>query len=209
MRRAATFRRGMVIVLGLSLLTLAGCARKVTRIAPEQAIDLSGQWNDVDSRMVAEAIIQQSFESAYGPSWAVEYAQRHEGRRPVVIVGTIRNRSMEHIPVGTFVRDLERAYVSSGQVEVVASRDEREEVREERLDQQEWSSPASRARLQRETGAGFMLQGDIESIEDRERGRSVVYYQVDMTLVNLETNAKTWVGQHRIKKFIQRPRLGL
>lgn len=115
---------------------------------------------------------------------------------------------MEHIPVGLFIRDLERAYVNSGQVRVVASRDEREELRDERFDQQEWSSPESRTRLQSETGANYMLQGDIDSIEDRERGRRVVYYQVDLRLVDLETNSKTWVGQHRIKKFIERPRLG-
>lgn len=209
MKRASPLRGATVLALGLSLVSLSACAPRVTRIEPDQAIDLSGRWNDVDSRMVAEAIIEQSFQSAYGSSWAVDYAQRNAGQRPVVIVGSVRNRSMEHIPVDMFVRDLERAYVNSGQVEVVASRDERDEVRDERLDQQEWSSPQSRARLQRETGANYMLQGDIQSIEDTERGRSVVYYQVDLTLVDLETNAKTWVGQHRIKKFIQRPRLGL
>jgi hypothetical protein len=208
MRRSDSYRRTAVPLLGLLLLTLAACAPRVTRIEPDQAIDLSGRWNDVDSRMVAEAIISQSFQSPHGPSWSVQHAQRNGGTVPTVIVGTVRNRSMEHIPVALFVRDLERAYVNSGQVRVVASRDEREEVREERMDQQEWSSPQSRSRLQRETGAEYMLQGDIQSIEDSERGRRVVYYQVDVTLVNLETNAKTWVGQHRIKKFIERPRLG-
>lgn len=115
---------------------------------------------------------------------------------------------MEHIPVGVFVRELERAYINSGQVQVVASRDDREEVRDERFDQQEYASPESRTRLQNETGADYMLQGDIDSIEDREDGRRVVYYQVDVTLIDLETNQKSWVGQHRIKKFIERPRLG-
>lgn len=201
--------RGGALALVLLLLATAGCARRVTRVQPEQAIDLSGRWNDVDSRLVADEIIRQSFAAAYGPNWALQYAQRHGGERPTVIVGTVRNRSMEHIPVGTFVRDLERAYVNSGLVEVVASRDERHEVREERLDQQEHASQATRASLQKETGADFMLQGDIQSIEDREGGRSVVYYQVDLTLVDLESNAKTWVGQHKIKKFIRRPRLGL
>lgn len=206
--RASQHRRATVLALALPLLALSACAPRVTRIDPDQAIDLSGRWNDVDSRMVAEALIAQSFQSPYGTGWAIEHAQRHGGERPVVIVGSIRNRSMEHIPVTTFVRELERAYVNSGQVQVVASRDERDEVRDERLDQQEWASPESRSRLQRETGASYMLQGDIQSIEDSEGGRRVVYYQVDLTLVDLETNAKTWVGQHRIKKFIERPRLG-
>lgn len=197
-----------VLILAMAVLAVAGCGRKVTRIAPEQAIDLSGRWNDVDSRMVAEEMIRQSFQSPAGASWATRYAQLHGGERPTVIVGTVLNRSMEHIPTGTFVRDLERAYINSGQVQVVANAGERLEVRDERLDQQEHATAASRARLQQETGAEFMLLGDIQSIEDRERGKSVVYYQVDLTLVNLETNEKSWVGQHKIKKFVERPRFG-
>lgn len=208
MKRHVAFQRSGALLLTLLALGAAGCARNVTRIAPEQAIDLSGRWNDVDSRLVAEEMIRQSFESQYGASWAMRYSQAHGGRQPTVIVGTIRNRSMEHIPVGTFTRDLERAYVNSGIVQLVASSSERGEVREEREDQQEFATADSRARLGREMGAQYMLQGDIQSIEDRERGKSVVFYQVDLTLVDLESNAKVWVGQHKIKKFIERPRLG-
>lgn len=191
-------------------LALGGCATQVTRVSPDQQIDLSGRWNDVDSRQVADAIIRQSFDAqSAGASWALQFMQANAGRRPTVIVGTVRNRSMEHIPVTTFVRDLERAYLSSGQVQVVASAEERDEVRAERIDQQENASADTRARLGKERGAQYMLQGDISSIEDREGGRRVVYYQVDMTLVDLESNAKTWTGQHRIKKFVERPRFRL
>ncbi len=206
-----TLRASLRAALALGAVTLlsGGCAKQVTRIAPEQAIDLSGRWNDVDSRAVAENLIRQSFDAQSGPGWAGRYAQVHAGKQPTVIVGTIRNRSMEHIPVTTFVRDLERAYLNSGMVQVVASAEERNEVRDERADQQENAAADTRARMSRERGADFMLQGDIQTIEDREGRRSVVYYQVDVTLVDLETNAKTWVGQHRIKKFIERPRLSL
>lgn len=198
----AAIATGLVLVSG-------GCATQVTRISPDQQIDLSGRWNDVDSRQVADAMVRQSFQSEYGPGWATQYMQAHGGRRPTLIVGTIRNRSLEHIPVETFVRDIERAYLGSGQVQVVASAEERVEVRDERLDQQEHAAADTRARLARENGAQYMLQGDISQITDREGGRRVVYYQVDMTLVDLETNAKTWTGQHKIKKIVEQPRFRL
>ncbi|HEY7769831.1 penicillin-binding protein activator LpoB [Longimicrobium sp.] len=191
------------------LMALGGCATQVTRVSPEQQIDLSGRWNDADSRLVADALIRESFDASRGGDWAVRYMQAHAGRRPIVIVGTVRNASMEHIAVGTFVRDLERAYLSSGQVQVVASADERGEVRAEREDQQDNATADTRARLARERGANFMLQGDVQSIEDREGGRRVVYYQVDATLVDIETNEKVWTGQHRIKKMVERPRFRL
>lgn len=198
----------LLSILLLAPLVASGCARQVTRIAPEQAIDLSGQWNDVDSRVVADEIVRQSFDAA-GANWAMRYAQANGGERPTVIVGTVRNRSMEHIPVGTFVRDIEKAYAGSGMVQVVASPEEREGIRDERYDQQEYARGSGRARLAMESGADYMLQGDIQSIQDREGRRSVVYYQVDFSLVDIESNAKVWVGQHKIKKFIERPRISL
>jgi penicillin-binding protein activator len=195
----------LVLLLAVTAVAAGGCARQVTRIAPEQALDLSGRWNDVDSRLVAEAMIQQSF----GSTWITDHMRARAGEPPTVIVGTVRNRSMEHIPVNTFVRDLERAYVASGQVRLVAGGAERNEIRGERLDQQEFASAASRSRLGLEEGAKYILQGEIQSIEDRERRRRVVYYQVDLSLVDLENNSRVWVGQHKIKKYIQDPRVRL
>lgn len=204
-------RAGRMAVLGAALLATlgTGCARQVVRIAPEQAIDLSGRWNDVDSRLVAEALIQQSFEPGGGQSWAMRHTQRNGGERPTVIVGSLRNRTMEHVPVGTFVRDLERGYVNTGLVNVVASNAERDQIRDEREDQQQFAAATTRARLRQETGADYMLQGEIQAIEDREGRRSVVFYQVDVTLTDLESNSRVWVGQHKIKKYIERPRLRL
>jgi penicillin-binding protein activator len=203
MRRTSVAARNLVLVVAAAALALGGCARQVTRIAPEQALDLSGRWNDVDSRLVADAMIQQSF----GAAWALNHAQLRGGEQPTVVVGTIRNRSMEHIPVGTFVRDLERAYVNSGQVRVVAGGAERQELRAERLDQQANAAADTRNRLAMEEGANYMLQGEIQSIEDREGRRRVVFYQVDLSLVDVESNSRVWVGQHKIKKYVQNPRV--
>lgn len=197
-------RIGLGLVLVLSTTACAG--RSVSRISPDETVDLSGRWNDTDSRLVAEAMIEQSLQSEYGPSWAARHAQANGGSAPTIIVGSVRNRGMEHIPVGTFVRELERAFVNSGVVRVVASSEERSEIREEREDQQYFARPETQARLAAETGANYMLQGDIDTIHDRERGRSVTYYQVDLTLVDLQSNEKTWVGQHRIKKLVDRSR---
>lgn len=203
-KRNGSVRRASFLLAMLALVA-AGCARQVTRISPDQAMDLSGRWNDVDSRLVADAMISQSF----GSNWILDHTRSRGGEPPTVIVGTVRNRSMEHIPVNTFVRDLERAYVGSGQVRLVASGAERDEIRDERADQQENASAATRTRLAMERGADYMLQGEIQSIEDREGRRRVVFYQVDLTLVDLESNTQVWVGQHRIKKYIEDPRLRL
>jgi hypothetical protein len=38
-------------------LALVGCSTKVSRVQTDSTIDLSGRWNDADSRLVAEQIV--------------------------------------------------------------------------------------------------------------------------------------------------------
>jgi hypothetical protein len=59
-------------LLILSLLILTSCARQVSRIDPSQQIDLSGRWNDSDSRQVAEKMTAELL----GSTTFKEYANR-------------------------------------------------------------------------------------------------------------------------------------
>ena len=106
--------------------------------------------------------------------------------------------------MGTFLGDIERTLINSGRVQVVASAAERGELRLERVDQWESASPETVKRLGQELGADFMLSGTIHTITDQEEGKKVVYYQVDLTLADIESNVKVWAGQKKIKKYIAR-----
>ena len=197
-------RHRITFALLAAVLAVSACGiKRVSRVDPNSVTDLSGAWNDTDSRLVANELIGQSLSA----NWTRDWAAANAGQSPTIIVGEFRNRTMEHIAVGTFVRDLERAYITSGVVRVVASAAERGEVRGERVDQQTNASAETRARMAREQGARFMLQGDVQAIEDSEGRERIVFYQIDATMIDLETNAKVWVGQHKIKKYIQRRRL--
>ena len=202
--RLARTSTGVAIAVVLAGGSLACAARSVSRIDPGTVTDLSGRWNDTDSRLVANKLIEESLTSP----WATRYAELHGGEAPVIIIGDFANRTMEHIAVGTFVRDLERAFIGSGAVRVVASADERQDVRAERQDQQQNARADSRARVGQEQGAKYMLQGELQAIEDGSGREKVVFYQVDATLVDLESNTKVWFGQHKIKKYVERRPFG-
>ena len=185
-------------VMILSGLLLAGCGTKVTRIDVDETVDLSGAWNDTDSRLVAEEMIAD----ALSHPWTSNFAGQ-SGRAPAVIVGTVRNLSHEHINMNTFVADMERALVNSGRVEFVASSDERGEIREERTDQDLNASEETRNEAGQEIGADFMLKGQINTIVDVEGDEQVRYYQVDLTIISLADNRKVWLGQKKIKKLVE------
>jgi uncharacterized protein (TIGR02722 family) len=187
-----------------SALLFAGCAsssRQVSRINPDSKTDLSGSWNDTDSRLTAEEMVNDVIKR----NWITDYIEV-SGKKPVVIVGTIRNRSSEHIATDVFIKDIERELINSGKINFVASKDERDEVRDEKNDQQQNASDESMKKLCKEKGADFMLSGEINSIEDSVDGQKVVFYQIDLQMINIETNQKVWLGNKKIKKLIGQDR---
>ncbi len=190
----------------LLLFALVSCSSspQVTRMPVEEEVDLSGKWNDVDSRMVSEKMIGDCLNS----SWLSRFEQKGTGQPPVVIVQSIHNRSHEHINTQTFIKDLETAMVNSGLVDVVASSDEREELRKERKDQfAGYTSDATTKSFGEEIGADFALQGSINTIKDQIQGEYVIYYQVNLELIDIETNRKAWIGEQKIKKNVKRSKL--
>ena len=178
---------------------LSACSQKVTRVESDTVTDLSGNWNDTDSRLVADEMIQD----ALSRSWLTRFNREH-GKPPTVIVGDVRNLSHEHINTRTFISDIERALINSGEVDFVASSEERQEIRNERKDQDLHASEETRKAMGQEIGADFMLKGTINTIIDAVSDEQVRFYQVDLTLIDLANNRKVWVGQKKIKKAIER-----
>jgi len=191
-----------LLVVALVLFSVAACSKKVTRMDVDETKDLSGDWNDTDSRLVSKEMIGD----VLNRPWLSDFVQK-TGNKPAVIVGEIRNLSHEHIAVGTFVGDMEKELINSGRVDFVASKTERKEVREERADQDLHASEETRKAMGQEYGADYMLKGTINSILDTEGDEQVKYYQVDLTLISLKDNRKVWVGQKKIKKFVEKNKL--
>ena len=200
--RSRTRMRWMLL-MALVLFAAASCGKQVSRRQASEVIDLSGRWNDVDSQQVSQAMAKDALSWAWIDEW-----RRSKGRKPVVMAYGVKNRSLEHINTQTFMKDLERAFLRSGRVSIVADRDQRLSVREERT-QQQAGLTANPARIGKELGADFVLTGVLNSIVDQEGSESVVFYQTNLELINVQTNEKVWIGDHKIKKFIEKSKFKL
>jgi penicillin-binding protein activator len=184
----------IIVIMIISI----GCAgRQVQRIDAGSQTDLSVRWNDTDSRLVAEEMIKDSLMKP----WLTDF-MTSQSKKPTVIVGEVKNKSHELISTDTFIKDIEREYINSSKVSVVQAGAAREELRDEKEDQQKFASPETIKKWGREKGADFIMQGVINSIVDKINNKQVVYYQIDLELTNIETNETVWIGSKKIKKFI-------
>jgi penicillin-binding protein activator len=188
-------KKSMVFILPL---LIVGCTTKVARVQTDSTIDLTGRWNDTDSRLVAEEMIKDCLSQRWLYKW------ESINKRPTVIIGKITNKSHEHISVEVFTKDIERALLNSGKVDFVATKTEREQLRDEKADMEDNASKQTAKSMGEETGADLMMIGTINTIVDQEGSKAVVFYQVNMELVEIESNRKTWIGEKKIKKYVER-----
>ncbi len=194
------FRNFMSVLLVLGLVAgVAACKPIVKREDPNSVKDLSGKWNDTDSRKVSQEMIQD----VLSRPWLNKFTTK-KGQMPTVIVGKVRNLSHEHINTRTFISDIQRALINSGEVSFVASSEERGEIRGERKDQDLHASEETRKGMGNEAGADFMLKGSINTLIDAIEGEQVRFYQIDLTLIDLANNRVVWAGQQKIKKSVER-----
>jgi len=196
-----TYKNKMINMALVAFLALGFTACKTTtveRVDTDSVQDLSGNWNDTDSRLVSSRMVTDMMSR----KWLTSY-QVKNGKNPVLIVGAVRNLSHEHINTRTFIADLERELINSGEIDFVASSTERQEIRGERSDQAENASMGTQNVAGEETGADFMLKGEINTIFDAAADTKVKYYQVDLTLISLKDNRKVWLGQKKIKKVLE------
>ena len=89
----------VTIVFALAIAFSSCATRKVSRVNTNEVIDLSGRWNDTDSQLVSAEMI----DDLLGARWLPVYESQHNNKRPVVVVGTVTNKSHEHINSETFI----------------------------------------------------------------------------------------------------------
>ncbi|MFA6844905.1 MAG: penicillin-binding protein activator LpoB [Sphaerochaetaceae bacterium] len=188
----------LVLVLLSTLLVFAGCTdTRVARINENKQIDLSGNWNDTDIKIVSDAMIKDCLKG----SWM---KKKTKGSKPVVIIGMVENRSSEHIDTTIISKKLEAALMSSGRVITVADFENRGDILMEREYQEQFASKKTSKNMKNETGADYMLLGSVKTNLDQEGNKAVRTYYVDLALVSVETGEKVWMQEKTVKKYIEK-----
>lgn len=199
MRLGAFVTVSLVVLSGV---VISGCGPKktVSRVASDTQTDLSGNWNDTDARLTSEAMIKDCFARPWLKKFSAE-----QKRAPKVRVWKIVNKTDEHIDAQIFIKNLERAMVNSGDVEVIAQKGgELDSVNEE----QDYGasgrvSDDSAPSIGNQLGADFVLVGRMASILDQSGGTKAKLYKITLELIHSTSAKKVWMGDHEIKKVIE------
>jgi len=186
-------------LLAAALAGSAACSHKVERIDPNKTTDLSGRWNETDAKQVSAEMIKDCL----ARPWLERFVQQNN-RKPVVVVGLITNKTTEHIDEEIFIKEIEKAFINTGMVRVVTAGVQREKLREERADQQKFSSEDTKKAWGKELGADYIMGGNMSSVIDQFKSQKAVFYKVNLDMTDMQSNETVWLGDKEIKKLVTR-----
>lgn len=122
-------------------------------------------------------------------------------RRPVVFVDRIKNKTTEHIDTESITDSIQTKLLQSGKfrfVDMTAVKQIQEQLNFQ-MDSG-MVDPTKAVAFGKQTGAEFMLYGNLSSIVKRNDDEKDVYYKFTMKMVNLESGIMEWAGEKEIRK---------
>jgi uncharacterized protein (TIGR02722 family) len=122
-------------------------------------------------------------------------------RRPVVFVDKVKNKTTEHIDTESITDTVQTKLLQSGKfrfVDMTAVKAVQEQMQFQ-MDSG-MVDPSKAAAFGKQTGAEFMLYGNMSSIVKRNDSTKDVYYKFTLKLVNLESGIMEWAGEKEIRK---------
>lgn len=171
---------------------------------PEKVEIVDDKWNETDARKTAEVMVT----SCLGRPWLEEYKKANGGKKPVVLVQDIENRTDEHIDTKAMTEFLETELVNSGKVRFVEKGRREQILKEVEFQNSGAVADATKKKKGNQLGADFMLAGAISTQVHTQGGLKTVSYQTQLKLVNLESAEVQWTEKHEVKKRFKRSGAG-
>lgn len=196
----SNIQRILAIVTLSVPVALAGC------LAPGRGADFSNLrgpsegtiFTERDARAVYAGMVDDCLSKPWVDNWMNE-----TGERPKLFVGTVKVDRRERIDTLTITRQIEEELINSQRVRLIADRSQREELRDERINQQVFTRDSDIKKVANELGADFIMVGRIGTQRYRqEAGGRVTYFQVNMELLDIESGEKVWVETEEVRKVV-------
>ena len=181
---------------------LSGCSTEVSYGDAKETETVTVEYGSTDLQSLASKMARSLADSP-----AVKEASANG--RPVLFVDSIRNKSSEHIDTEALTDSMRTKLLRSGKFRFVDM--SKVQSVKEQLEYQQQSgmvNPAAMVRLGKQTGAQYMLYGNLASIVKDNGKVKDVFYQLTMNLMELESGELIWADQQEIRKQSRKKTLG-
>ena len=197
-------KRFLAVSIALAAVALQGCAPKAFTKGeyddPESVNLLDDKFNEADMQQMADSIVQAILSCP---------ELKDAKGRPTVAVSKVANRTEEYPDLDMLTEKIKTALTKSRKVKFIA-RSSRSEIDDETAYGESGRVAKETAiKKGRQLGVDYLLTGALATNVQQVGNDKLVFYKINMDLVNTETSAVDCSEDFSVRKKFKKKSLGL
>ena len=183
-------------------LSLSGCASTMQYGDAGSAKPVSTEFGSSDLQQIAESMVDSL--CTFPP-----LVELTTGRRPVVSVDKVKNKTMQHIDTESVTDSIRAKLIRSGKFRFIDRTTDTQTVEELKVQQDSGLVDKKNAvQFGQQFGAEFLLTANVSEITQRAGAVTDTYFKFTMSLKNLKTGILEWSDEKEIRKVFKRGTFG-
>ena len=183
-------------------LSLSGCASTMQYGDAGSAKPVSTEFGSSDLQQIAESMVDSL--CTFPP-----LVELTTGRRPVVSVDKVKNKTMQHIDTESVTDSIRAKLIRSGKFRFIDRTTDTQTVEELKVQQDSGLVDKKNAvQTGQQFGAEFLLTANVSEITQRAGAVTDTYFKFTMSLKNLKTGILEWSDEKESRKVFKRGTFG-
>jgi uncharacterized protein (TIGR02722 family) len=189
-----------VLACAAALLLTAGCDNEETSYRDADSTDVSKDWSSTDIKNASGELGKKLAEFVEKDADIANFYKTNN-KKPAILCLDIKKETDEHLDTEIIVSQIETAILQTGKVTFIAGKNRQDLTKEYAYMASGAVDPKTQKAPGKQTGAEYVLVGEIRNVRARLNDKSTVnYYYIALKMVNVTTSEICWKGENETKK---------
>jgi uncharacterized protein (TIGR02722 family) len=182
----------LVIIISL----LAGCGPTIRYEIKDEETVTGSDWSAKDLKDVSEYMMVSIKQSAFISS------PQYKSERPRwLLAKDLKNETDEHVNTRTIMEKIRTKLINEGVASFVDDQAIEDILNQLQLQQSGLFDNKTVTKVGKLVGAKLILRGTISSIRKRTDRKDIIYYNITLQLVNIQTGEIIWTDEKEIQRL--------
>ncbi|OPY86860.1 MAG: Penicillin-binding protein activator LpoB [Smithella sp. PtaU1.Bin162] len=182
----------LIIIMGFT----AGCAPTIQYEIKDEQTVTGSDWSAKDLKDVSDYMAASIKRSAFITS------PQYAGEKPRwMLARDMRNETDEHVNTRTIMEKIRTRLINDGTAKFIDDQAIEDILSQMKLQQSGLFDNKTVAQVGKLVGARLILRGTISSIRKKSDRQDIIYYNITLQLVSIQTGEIVWTDEKEIQRL--------
>jgi len=173
-----------------------GCATTIRHGIADNETVTGSDWSANDLKEVADHMVNSIAKSANSPG-----SELRQGKPRWILAKDLRNETDEHVNTRTIMEKVRTKLINDGIAKFVDDQALNDILNQFKFQQSGLFDNKTVVQIGKLVGAKYILRGTISSIRKRSDRTDIIYYNITLQAVSIETGEIIWTDEKEVQRL--------